>query len=206
MQCFGNPTPLGSLLMVVIQTDACCPFLTEAVTLTRRQRNVDTFHPFWRKHFSESAGLWAAEIAKPFVLKMHAQQPTLTLISTTDLPTIPPIPRSSPPTYYQVPYPSDGPTSSRLCGGFPWNRRQQCAEEYTPVISPLSYTAHSCRARAPDAPSVEVLILAFLFYLLGNFHRLGTFLSLKSVLVELGLKKLGERRGLRFGDCLSLFT
>lgn len=85
---------------------------------------------------------------------------------------------------------------------------QQFVKEYTSIISLVSYTAHSCWAHAPDALSVEVLILVILSYLLGDFHRFGTFLCLKSILVEIdkwAQKARGEER-LRFHDCLSLFT
>lgn len=63
---------------------------------------------------------------------------------------------------------------------------QQLVEQYMSVTWLVTYTEHSCWAHTPDALSVEVLILAILFYLLGDFHRFGTFLFLKSVLVEIG--------------------
>lgn len=163
---------------------------------------VEAFHPFWSKRFSKSAGQWAAELAKPFVLNIHAQQPMLILISTTDLPTIPPVPHSSPPTYYQVPYPSDGWTSSSLRGGFLWNRH--LATGWGIHVCYFAGQLHSTQllgSRSRCTPTGGIN--------LGYFHRFGTFLSLKSVLVEIGkwAQKVrgGERRGLPFCDCLSLF-
>jgi len=63
---------------------------------------------------------------------------------------------------------------------------QQLVEEHTSVIWLVSYVAHSCWAPAPEALSVKILILAILSYLLDDFHRFGTLVSLKSVLVEIG--------------------
>lgn len=147
--------------------------------------SVEAFYPFWCKHLSKWAGLWEAENEKPFVLNIHAQQPTLTLISTTDLPTIIPVPCSSLPTSYQFPYLSYRWTRSSLCDGFLWN--------ICPVIS---WPIHICylagqlhRMWLLDSCSRHSFrghINFGYLLLLCDFHVFGTVLSLKSFLVEIG--------------------
>lgn len=85
---------------------------------------------------------------------------------------------------------------------------QQSVQEHVSVTWLVSYTVHSCWHHALGALPVELLILTVLLSLLGDFRRFGIFLSLKSVLVEIGkrAKKVIGERELRFHDCLSLFT
>lgn len=88
---------------------------------------------------------------------------------------------------YQVSYPSDGQISRRLCGGFLWNRHPAVCWGKHICSFPGPATQHTAAGLMLQTHSQ----LRYYFWLsssihLVNFHLFGTFLSLKSVLVESG--------------------